>query len=57
MLARNSYAAGHFELRIDGHVPTAYVKSVEGGWSRANIVDEAVGAQRVGAQADLHRRH
>ena len=49
MLTRNSYAAGHFELRIDGHEPTAYVKSVEGGWTRANIADEGVGpnAQRV----------
>jgi hypothetical protein len=43
MLTRNSYAAGHFELRIDGHDPTAYVKSVKGGWTRANIADEAVG--------------
>ena len=44
MLTRNSYAAGHFELRIDGHEPTAYVKSVEGGWSRASIAEDAVGS-------------
>jgi hypothetical protein len=44
MPSRNSYAAGHFELRIDGYEPTAYVKSVGGGWSRANIADEAVGS-------------
>ena len=46
---RNSYAAGHFELRIDGQQATAYVKSVEGGWSRAHIADDAVGAnsQRI----------
>jgi hypothetical protein len=44
ILTRNSYAAGHFELQIDGHKSTAYVKSVEGGWSRANIVDDAHGA-------------
>jgi hypothetical protein len=46
---RNSYAAGHFELQIDGHKSTAYVKSVEGGWSRANIVDDPHGSdpQRV----------
>src|ERR1044071_3355604 len=43
-ITRNSYAAGHFELQIDGHKPTAFVKSVEGGWSRANIVDDAHGA-------------
>ena len=49
MLTRNSYAAGHFELQIDGHKSTAFVKSVEGGWSRANVVDDAVGPdpQRV----------
>lgn len=43
MLARNSYAAGHFEFRIDGQEPTAYVKSAEGGWSRANISAENSG--------------
>lgn len=43
MLTRNSYASGHFELQIDGHKSTAFVKSVEGGWSRANIVDDAHG--------------
>jgi T4-like virus tail tube protein gp19 len=49
MLTRNSYAAGNFELRVDGCEPTAYVKSVGGGWSRANIGNEAVGShsQRV----------
>ena len=44
ILPRNSYAAGHFELQIDGHESTAYVKSIEGGWSRAKIGEEAVGA-------------
>lgn len=43
-LTRNSYAAGNFELQIDGHAPTAYVRSIEGGWSRANIGDEPVGS-------------
>jgi len=49
MLTRNSYAAGNFELRIDGCAPTAYVKSIGGGWSRANIGNEAVGShsQRI----------
>jgi hypothetical protein len=48
-LSRNSYAAGHFELRIDGHEPTAFVKSVEGGWSFANFAEQSAGAspQRV----------
>lgn len=43
-LTRTSYAAGHFELRVDGHEPTAFVRSVEGGWSRAQLTDEAAGS-------------
>lgn len=39
-VTRNSYSASNFELLIDGHKPTAYVKSVEGGWSYGNITDE-----------------
>lgn len=48
-LGRTSYAAGHFKLEIDGHKSTAFVKSVEGGWSRANIADDSVGpdGQRI----------
>ena len=41
-----SYTAGHFELQIDGHKTTAYLKSVDGGWSRANVVDDSVGADQ-----------
>jgi hypothetical protein len=40
---RSSYAAGHFELQIDGHKSTAYVKSVNGGWTRANVTDDPRG--------------
>ena len=40
---KSSYAAGHFELQIDGHKSTAFVKSVDGGWARANVTDDAVG--------------
>ena len=40
---RNSYTAGHFGLQIDGYQSTAFVKSVEGGWSRAKV-GEDVGA-------------
>jgi hypothetical protein len=40
-VTRNSYSANNFELLIDGHKPTAYVKSVEGGWSFANITSES----------------
>jgi hypothetical protein len=43
ILTRSSYSAGHFELLIDGDRPTAYVKSVEGGWSNGNIADDSVG--------------
>lgn len=39
-----SYTTGHFELQIDGHKSTAYLKQIDGGWSKANVVDDAVGA-------------
>ena len=41
-----SITAGHFELMIDGHKTTAFLKQIEGGWSRANVVDDAVGADQ-----------
>jgi hypothetical protein len=37
---RNSYSAGHFELEIDGHQTTAFVKSIDGGWARGTVVDD-----------------
>lgn len=43
-LSRNSYTAGAFELQIDGHTSTAYVKSVEGGMPKAAPISEAIGA-------------
>lgn len=42
-LQKRSYSAGHFELVLDGHVSTAYLKSVEGGYVRAQAVDEPIG--------------
>jgi len=42
-LTRKSYAAGHFEFVVDGDRPTAYVRSVDGGWSNASIADDPVG--------------
>lgn len=42
---KRSYTAGHFELVIDGHVSTAYLKSVEGGFVKAQPVDEPVGPE------------
>ncbi|TMQ03357.1 MAG: hypothetical protein E6J91_47330 [Deltaproteobacteria bacterium] len=45
-LGNKSITAGHFELLIDGHKTTAFLKQIEGGWSRANVVDDAVGADQ-----------
>ncbi len=44
-----AYTAGHFELLLDGHKTSAYLKSVEGGHSKAEIVDEPIGptSQRI----------
>ena len=42
-----SYTAGHFELTIDGHKSTAYLKSIDGGWMRANVVDEPIGTENM----------
>jgi hypothetical protein len=42
-LDKRSYTAGHFELLIDGHASTAYLKSVDGGFAKAQLVDEPVG--------------
>jgi hypothetical protein len=39
-----SYTAGHFELVIDGHKTTTFLKSVDGGWVKANAIDDPVGA-------------
>lgn len=46
---RRSYTAGHFELEIDGHKSTAYLKMVEGGFASAASLNEAVGThnQRI----------
>ncbi len=38
---------GHFELQIDGHATTAYLKTVEGGYVRAGLMDEAVGPENL----------
>jgi hypothetical protein len=38
-----SYTAGHFELQIDGHKTTTFLKSVDGGWAKANAVDDPMG--------------
>jgi hypothetical protein len=38
-------SAGHFQLAIDGMPSTAFVKSVDGGWPKINVSDEAVGGE------------
>jgi tail tube protein gp19 len=42
---KRSYTAGHFELAIDGHPTTAYLKSVDGGFVKASLVDEPIGPE------------
>lgn len=48
---KRSYSAGHFELAIDGHKSTAYLKSVDGGYVRASVLDEPIGPH------NLHIKH
>jgi hypothetical protein len=40
-----SYTTGHFELTIDGHPSTAYLKQVDGGYVRASLMDEPIGPE------------
>jgi hypothetical protein len=44
MTLKRPYTAGHFELQIDGHPLTAYLKSVDGGQLKGNVIDEGHGA-------------
>jgi hypothetical protein len=46
---KKSFTSGHFELEIDGHKSTAYLKSVDGGHVVANAIDEPIGThnQRI----------
>lgn len=46
-----SFSAGHFGLELDGYKVSAYIKSVEGGFPKANVTDEAVGPDV------LHAKH
>lgn len=43
MTTARSYSSGQFELTIDGHQSTAYIKSVEGGFARATVADDPTG--------------
>jgi hypothetical protein len=42
-----AYSAGHFELQIDGMPTTAYLKSVDGGYVKASVVDEPIGPHNM----------
>ena len=46
-LQKRSYTSGHFELVIDGHKSTAYLKTVDGGFVKASPVDEPVGPHNM----------
>jgi hypothetical protein len=36
---------GHFELAIDGHPSTAYLKTIDGGWIKATPLSEPIGPE------------
>lgn len=40
------YTSGHFELSIDGAKATAYLKTVEGGFTKHSLIDEAIGGEK-----------
>jgi tail tube protein gp19 len=44
---KRSYTSGHFELAIDGHATTTYLKSVDGGHIKSNPVDEPIGPHNM----------
>lgn len=44
VLDRRAYAAGHFALTLDSYKVGAYIKSVEGGFAKANVTDESIGS-------------
>ena len=43
MSDKRSYTAGHFELQLDGAITTAYLRSVDGGFIKANPIQEPIG--------------
>ncbi len=42
-LTARSTSTGHFELVIDGHNKPCYLKSIEGGFVKAGVIDEPIG--------------
>lgn len=45
MTVKKSYTSGHFELLIDGHSSSAYLKSVDGGNWKSSSISEGVGPE------------
>jgi hypothetical protein len=52
-MARSPYSAGHFELSIDGHPATSYLKSVEGGNVKLSVGDASFGNDNVRVKAGV----
>lgn len=46
-LLRKAYSPGRFELIIDGHPSSSYIKSVEGGLVKANVIEEPTGPNNL----------
>lgn len=42
-LTTRSSSTGHFELVIDGNTKPCYLKSIEGGFVKAGVIDEPIG--------------
>jgi hypothetical protein len=42
-LTSRASATGHFELTIDGSSVPSYLKSIDGGWVKAGVIDEPIG--------------
>src|ERR1700733_5325332 len=40
---KRSYTSGNFQLVLDGHESTAYLKSVDGGHMKASVIEEPIG--------------
>jgi hypothetical protein len=43
MTTTRSFSSGQFALTIDGHESSAYIKSVDGGFARAQVADDPAG--------------
>jgi hypothetical protein len=46
-LLRSAYTHGRFQLILDGHPSSAFVKSAEGGLVKANLIEESTGPNNL----------